>query len=176
MDRLTRSLLAHCGLGLVVLFTGCRTPRSEVPPGRQYTNDGRQVPPVGFSASPHEALNNGMPSGGTVPGGIPGRPDAMYGPQGAGASNNLGMTQGAAFGPPATGVNLPGTEAPGAQGASGFPASGGGGSSLPPYSSSGSTLDPSAASAGYGAYSSGGSAAGAGAAGGSSAAGSALPR
>ena len=54
MDRQTRRL-AGFGLMFVLAASGCRSTRSEVPPGRQYSGDGRQVPPVGFSSDPHPA-------------------------------------------------------------------------------------------------------------------------
>ena len=64
MDRVSRSL-ALGGLGLLVTLSGCRSTRPEVPPGRPYTNDGRQRPAIGFSNEPHPvdgaALTNIMP-------------------------------------------------------------------------------------------------------------------
>ena len=47
MDRLNRTL-AGSGLALLVAATGsgCRSTQSQVPPGRPYTNDGRQGAPV----------------------------------------------------------------------------------------------------------------------------------
>jgi hypothetical protein len=53
MDRLTRTL-AGCGLALLASATGCRTAHDEVPPGRPFRNDGREIPPpVGLSTQPH---------------------------------------------------------------------------------------------------------------------------
>ena len=52
MDRLTRSLTL-CGFGLLLTASGCRMTRPEVPPGRPYSNDGRQRPAIGFSSDGH---------------------------------------------------------------------------------------------------------------------------
>ena len=94
MDRQTRRL-AGFGLMFVLATSGCRSTRSEVPPGRQYSGDGRQVPPVGFSSDPHPAGANGM---GSVPGG-PGTMPGQYGTP-APATPNYGMPTGNAYGPP----------------------------------------------------------------------------
>ncbi len=64
MDRVSRTL-ALSGLGLLLTAAGCRSTRSEVPPGRPYSNDGRQRPAIGFSNDPHPvdgaAITNIMP-------------------------------------------------------------------------------------------------------------------
>ncbi len=52
MDRLRRNAFALLGLMVLGLGTGCKSTKPEVPPGRGYTNDGRQIPPVGFSTDP----------------------------------------------------------------------------------------------------------------------------
>lgn len=52
MDRLTRSL-AFSGIGLLLTASGCKMTRPEVPPGRPYSNDGRQRPAIGFSTDGH---------------------------------------------------------------------------------------------------------------------------
>ena len=94
MDRQTRRL-AGCGLIFVLATSGCRSTRSEVPPGRRYSGDGRQVPSVGFSSDPHPAGANGM---GSVPGG-PGTMPGQYGTPSP-ATPNYGMPTGNAYGPP----------------------------------------------------------------------------
>jgi hypothetical protein len=94
MDRQTRRL-AGCGLMFVLAIAGCKSTRSEVPPGRRYSGDGRQVPPVGFSSDPHPAAANGM---GAVPGG-PGMMPGQYGTP-APATPNYGAPTGHSFGPP----------------------------------------------------------------------------
>ena len=52
MDRL-KFTLAGCGLAALMAASGCRNLRSEVPAGRPYSSDGRQMPSVGFSSDPH---------------------------------------------------------------------------------------------------------------------------
>src|SRR5207248_3121229 len=69
MDRLNRSLIA-CGLGLILAASGCRSPRSDVPPGRQYMKDGREVAPLGLSSDPRQPQSSGFPNG--SPGAVPG--------------------------------------------------------------------------------------------------------
>ena len=65
MDRLNRTLTG-CGLTLLLAAGGCRSTQPEVPPGRPYTSDGRQVPPIGFSSDPHPMSGPGITAG--VPG------------------------------------------------------------------------------------------------------------
>ncbi len=101
MDRLTRSL-AFCGIGFLLTASGCKMTRPEVPPGRPYSNDGRQRPAIGFSSDGHPvdgaATTNMMPDspGGKLAQGIgtgATRPDVSPLLGGAGGS----------FGPPGTG-------------------------------------------------------------------------
>lgn len=70
MERLNRKLnrarvLLGCGLGLIVATSGCRTPRSEVPPGPPIMKEpttsassgmGPGTAPVGFGSDPHPGL------------------------------------------------------------------------------------------------------------------------
>ncbi len=106
MDRQTRRL-AGCGLMFVLAASGCRSTRSEVPPGRQYAGDGRQVPSVGFSSDPHPTGANGL---GSMPGG-PGTMPGQYGTPPP-ATPNYGMPTGNAYGPPGQAPAGPGTAAP----------------------------------------------------------------
>jgi hypothetical protein len=57
MDRLSRWLLAPCGLGLILAASGCRSTKSDVPPGPKFGASGAQSPPVAFShdATPAQA-------------------------------------------------------------------------------------------------------------------------
>jgi hypothetical protein len=126
MDWLKAAFVTTCGLGLVCAAGGCRSPRSEVPPGRAYTNDGRQVPPIGFGSDPHPAQGGGFTAG--TPGTVPGRGgNAFAGP----GSSPYGAPTENGYGPPAynpagsAGLPLPGSPA-----SLGVP----GGSSLPPPS------------------------------------------
>jgi hypothetical protein len=48
-------------LSTVVLSSGCRSTRSEVPPGKPYARTGDEPPAVGFSSQPHPANAGGMP-------------------------------------------------------------------------------------------------------------------
>ncbi len=96
MDRLDRAL-ACCGLAaLLSAAPGCRGTKSEVPPGRPYGADGRQLPPVGFSTEPHPAF------------GAPGQPGipSLTTPGGTAASGmaNYGTPTGNAYGPPGSSV------------------------------------------------------------------------
>jgi hypothetical protein len=110
MDRLNRTL-AGCGLTLLLAAGGCRSTQPEVPPGRPYGGDGRQVPPsVGFSSDPHAMT-------GPAFAGAPGAPQlGTPGPASAGGygvSNNM-------YGPPGTttgGAMPPGVGLTGAGGA-----------------------------------------------------------
>jgi hypothetical protein len=99
MDRLNQRLLACCGLSVILAAAGCRSTRSEVPPGRQYTNDGRQIPTIGFSSDPH------APQSPTFAGNVPGTgPGAMSGALGGPTPNAsaFGVPTNHAYGPPET--------------------------------------------------------------------------
>ncbi len=113
MDRHTLTL-ASCGFMLLLASSGCRSTRSEVPPGRPYTSDGRQMPPGStlFSSDAHPMAGNALSN---TPGGLPGAPGALpgapggqpgstgqFGTPGPGASNNWGAPTGNAYGPPGT--------------------------------------------------------------------------
>ena len=52
MERLARRFAA-LGLGTMLLATGCRTARDEVPPGRAFRNDGRRDQAIGLGTQPH---------------------------------------------------------------------------------------------------------------------------
>ncbi len=59
-------------LTTVVLASGCRSTRSEVPPGKPYARTGESPPTVGFSSQPHPANAGGMPGSVNIgPGGMP---------------------------------------------------------------------------------------------------------
>jgi hypothetical protein len=103
MDRLNRTLAA-CGLGLLVATsaTGCRSTKSEVPPGRPYLGDGRQAPPaVGFSTDPSTPTGAmaGMPDPNN-----PARSAPTFGPLGntPNAMAGYGNPTGGRYGPPGT--------------------------------------------------------------------------
>ena len=115
MDRLPRPFVA-CGLGLLLAAAGCRSTRSEVPPGRPFAKDGQQRKAIEFSSEGHpvsaSASNNFMPSnlgGSNLASGIGSggsRPDgaAFSGPQGAyGPPGTAGMA------PPGPGLSDPAT-------------------------------------------------------------------
>jgi hypothetical protein len=67
MDRLSRVLAGSLAMLLVAVSaaSGCRSMRSEVPPGKPYSTTGGQ-PPVGFSsdAHPKTGVGPGMYQGG----------------------------------------------------------------------------------------------------------------
>jgi hypothetical protein len=91
MDRLNR-ILAGCGLMVLMAAGGCRSTHPEVPPGRPYTSDGRQLPPIGFSSDPHPMSGPGITAG------VPGGP--QLGTPGPAATANLGAPTGNQYGPP----------------------------------------------------------------------------
>jgi hypothetical protein len=100
MDRLNRNA-AGCGLMLMLATAGgCRSTRPEVPPGRPYTNDGRQVPPINFSSDPHPMTGPGIVAG-------PGAPGApQYGTPSSASSANFGAPTGNQYGPPGTATGV----------------------------------------------------------------------
>ncbi len=81
MDRHTLTL-AGCGLMLLLASSGCKSTRSEVPPGRPYMSDGRQTPPGStlFSSEPHPMAGNALSN---TPGNLPGTPGGLPGTAGA---------------------------------------------------------------------------------------------
>jgi hypothetical protein len=97
MDRLNRSLTGY-GLILLLAAGGCRSTQPEVPPGRPYTSDGRQAPPVGFSSDPHALSVPGINAG--VPGmaAAPGAP--QLGTPGPASSANYGAPTNNQYAPP----------------------------------------------------------------------------
>jgi len=73
MDRLSRVLAVGSlavVLGTVFTASGCRSMRSEVPPGKPYSTTGGQPPTVGFSSDPHPntGVGPGIYGGGLTPG------------------------------------------------------------------------------------------------------------
>jgi hypothetical protein len=106
MDRLKGALVLSCGLGLIAAGSGCRSTRSEVPPGRKYMQDGRQEPPVGFSTQAHPGtIGGGFPGG--APGSMPGASGSTATPPlGAGS---YGVPSDHGYGPPATSYTPPGS-------------------------------------------------------------------
>jgi hypothetical protein len=139
MDRLNRSLTG-CGLALLLAAGGCRSTQPEVPPGRPYTSDGKQVPPVAFSSDPHPlnvpGINAGVPGAGAAPGspqlGTPGPASSMnYGAPTNNQYASPSYTAGMAPVPPGMGQLGPGQQGGGSESTS-MPAYG-----LAPPSSSG---------------------------------------
>jgi hypothetical protein len=101
MDRLNRTV-AGCGLTLVLAAAGgCKSTRPEVPPGRPYTSDGRQVPPIGFSSDPHAMTGPGIVAGSGASGG------PQFGTPGSATSANMGAPTMNQFGPPGTSGGMP---------------------------------------------------------------------
>lgn len=97
MDRLDRTLIG-CGLWLVVAAVGCRSTKPEVPPGRPYTSDGRQVPPIEFSSDPRGTSGPGTSM-------LPGAPgSSQYGTPSPATAGNYGAPTGNAYGPPGTSI------------------------------------------------------------------------
>jgi hypothetical protein len=126
MDRpnyvLSTRILA-CLIGVQLGLSGCRSTRSEVPPGKPYQTTGGMPPTVGFSSEPHPSTANGMAglyrnkaSGSFVqdvqdraaPAG-----DVTYGMPNAG-NGTVGLPTDNRYGPPSTsgGADPAGTAAP----------------------------------------------------------------
>jgi hypothetical protein len=95
MDRLSRILAGGSLaliLGVVGSVSGCRSMRSEVPPGKPYTTNGGTPPTVGFSSDPRSnpAASAGQWSNGTTA--TPGNsvPDGGMGLGGTGTQPQYG--------------------------------------------------------------------------------------
>lgn len=114
MDRLNR-IVTHGGLALLlgtsISSLGCRSLKSEIPPGKPYSTTGATTgaattPNVGFSSDPRPdasaagGLYNGIQqaSGATGPGGLPGSVQQ--------ASGNPAMGGGVPGGPPQLGTPI----------------------------------------------------------------------
>jgi hypothetical protein len=143
MDRLNRAL-AGAGLALaltvVTTATGCRSLRSEVPPGRPYTGDGKQSAPIEFSSTPGTSALNGLPTTGP---GATGSASAAAGQVGVpvGGPNAYGLPTGNTYGAPGSAGMSSGL--PGA-GLGAAPSAGATtGSGLPPATAPGGASDPS---------------------------------
>lgn len=129
MDRpcfrlLSSSFLMSAGLlATAALSSGCRSTRSEVPPGKPYARTGEQPPAVGFSTQPHPADAGGMnPVANIGPGGM--TDDRLAGGGG-------GQTAEPLYGTPTAGnkgVELPTVNSYGPPGTSGLDPAGGAGS------------------------------------------------
>src|SRR4051794_6033897 len=135
MDRPYRSLFVAGGLGLILAASGCRSPRAEVPPGRQYMNDGRQVPPVGFSSTPHSPASAGLPGDPTMPGNGTSTPYSTP----PSSMSGYGAPTSHGYGAPSTSSTVPGAPT---SSSSSMPAYGG------PSTPAGATADPAASQAG----------------------------
>lgn len=99
-------LMGAALLTTVVLSSGCRSTRSEVPPAKPYARTGESPPTVGFSSQPHPANAGGMPASVNIgPGGMPddrlasGQP--QYGTPTPG-SKGVALPTGNRYGPPGT--------------------------------------------------------------------------
>ena len=104
MERPTFSkTTAKFGLTIAILAsvataTGCRSTRSEVPPRRAHTGDGKQAPIVGFSSEPDSINPNGFAAMPGSSAGNGGGPSGKLGMPGS-ASGYMGAPTGNAFGP-----------------------------------------------------------------------------
>jgi hypothetical protein len=132
MDRLARMLgVAGLALSVVPASSGCRSLRSEVPPGRPFASDGKPTQPLNFGSAPNPATgpgvmpSNGLNNSGANPYGLPapGSNSNPYGVTSRGAfggvnTSNAGMAtdssttpSGAAAASPPAGAN-PSTSIP----------------------------------------------------------------
>ena len=116
-------LIAAAMLATVSLASGCRSTRSEVPPGKPYARTGEPAPSVGFSTQPHPANAGGMnPIANIGPGGM--TDDRLAGGGGGQSAEPLYGTPT----PGSRGVDLPTPNRYGPPGTSGFDPAGGAGS------------------------------------------------
>lgn len=110
LPRLSASSLLLCS-SLMLCSWGCRTPQSEVPPGKPYQTVGAPPPAIGFSSDPHQDASQGIANlyanrgpGDSVPDGrgSKGRSDDMvYGIPTPG-SNNMGAPSDHLYSAPGT--------------------------------------------------------------------------
>ena len=114
MDQRFRTL-ARCGLTLAMMLpaVGCRSTRSEVPPGRSLSGQGIQPPPgsVGFSSAPNPTDGfSAVPGGGVGQYGTPAPGNSAYG---APTANGYGPPGSSTLAAPVTGPAsaLPGPSA-----------------------------------------------------------------
>ncbi len=104
----SRRLVEGLILLSVVLSTGCRSTRSEVPLGKPYARTGDQVPTVGFSSQPHPEVAGSMPASVNIgPGGLMQDRLAGAGPNASvygtpTASEKVAMPTENRYGPPGT--------------------------------------------------------------------------
>ena len=94
---------ARLGLAMALLTsaatgTGCRSTRSEVPPHRSHSGDGKHAPIVGFSSEPDSINPNGFAAMPGSSAGNGGGPSGKLGMPGSG-SGVMGAPTGNAFGP-----------------------------------------------------------------------------
>jgi|GEM_PF-1540959 len=111
MDRL-RWTLASGATAVLLLTSGCRNLRSEVPPGRPFPTDPSQAGTSGFSSDPHPNLSPlGAPTSerslGAAPGSMPGGAGQLGTPAPGGA-DVYGKPTTNAYGAPGTAGGLPG--------------------------------------------------------------------
>ena len=90
--------LAIAILASTMIETGCHSTRSEVPPRRSHTGDGKQAPIVGFSSDPDSINPNGFAAAPGSSAGNGGGPSGKLGMPGSG-STLMGVPTGNAFGP-----------------------------------------------------------------------------
>ena len=90
MDRRRRGMIGKsvlAGVGVLALASGCRSMKSEVPPGKPYSTTPGTPPPVGFGSDSHP--DTGMSAGLYGPNGLnPGT--ATPGAGGMGGAPQLG--------------------------------------------------------------------------------------
>jgi hypothetical protein len=108
--RLAGSVALLAG-GILLASAGCRSTRSEVPPGKPYQTTGGTPPTVGFSQEPRPSTATGMAGlfGNRAPGALVpdgrgssgGMADVQYGTPTPGSAN-LGAPTDHQYGPPGT--------------------------------------------------------------------------
>lgn len=122
MDRLKR-LVAGVGLSISVAacVSGCKTPRSEIPPGKRFLGSGQPQAPLNFGSQPGGPGGFSGLSGAPVDGGPGQNGPGQFGTPPP-ASSTFGVPNTAAFGapgtsglasPPASSLGAPGIGAPG---------------------------------------------------------------
>lgn len=101
-DRRTASL--GLALTLTLGLTGCRTPRSEIPPSKTFSGNGQPTAALPFGSTPNPV--NGFSALPSAAGdGLPGQTGAgQLGTPGTN-SGNFGVPSTSSFGPPGTNLN-----------------------------------------------------------------------
>jgi hypothetical protein len=105
LSRVLAPAVAACGLAILITAPGCRSTRSEVPPGKPYSTTG--APAVGFNSDPRSAA---VANSGGIYGNNPIAPQLGQNPNGLGggsAASPMGGMAGSSAAPIEYGTPAP---------------------------------------------------------------------